>query len=66
MKLYAARNKNTGELVNISNSKIKFFHRKGSCRNTIDKYNRNKIFSETSYNLELVEFDLIEVNSYEV
>ena len=59
MRIYAARDKDTGKLVsNITNPNHKFWQRKGDCEIAIrshmnDRYKR--------YNLELVEYELVEV-----
>ena len=61
MKLYAARDKNTGKLVSdISSSRCKFWSREGNCRTAIKKYNSNHLWENDSYNLEIVEFELVE------
>lgn len=63
MKLYAARDKNTGKLVNgITNPSHKFWQRKYDCEFAIRKYNSKPHQYKTSnYDLELVEFELVEI-----
>lgn len=62
MRLYAARDKNTGKLVSgITSPSHKFWQRKGDCENVIEKYNKNKKWNRTNYDLELVTYELIEV-----
>lgn len=62
IKLYAARDKNTGKLVsNITNPSHKFWQRKGDCENAIRSYNKGYTNAKKGYDLELVEFKLIEV-----
>lgn len=56
MRLYAARDKNTGNLVNgITNSNRKFWEKKGSCESAIKRCRWK------DYDLELVVFELVEV-----
>ncbi len=63
MKLYAARNKNTGKLVSdITNPSRKFWQRRGDCVHAISKYNCRRC---KTYNLELVVFELVEVEDDE-
>ena len=61
MRLYAARDKNTGKLVsNITSPGHKFWHRQGDCENAINNYNHyNRNYKK--YDLELVVFELVEV-----
>ena len=62
MRLYAARDKNTCKLVSgITSTSHKFWQRKGDCENAIEKYNKNKKWNTTNYDLELVTYELIEV-----
>lgn len=61
MKLYAARDKNTGKLVSdLTNPKHKFWQRKGDCFLAINKYNHD-MYKRGNYDLELVTYELIEV-----
>ena len=63
MKLYAARDKNTGKLVSdITNPKHKFWQRQGDCEYAIKRYNYspNK-YKTKNYDLELVKFELVEI-----
>lgn len=65
MKLYAARDKNTGKLVNdITNPSRKFWQRKGDCGKAIRSYNGGYTRARKGYDLELVEFKLVEVNKW--
>ena len=63
MKLYAARDKNTGKLVNdITSPSHKFWQRKGDCESAIKKYNYSPYRYKTkNYDLELVKFELVEI-----
>ena len=55
MKLYAARDKNTGKLVSdITNPSRKFWQRRGDCVHAINKYNCRRC---KTYDLELVVFE---------
>ena len=62
MRLYAARDKNTGKLVsNITNPGHKFWQRRGDCENAIGNYNHyNRKYKK--YDLELVTYELVEVS----
>lgn len=61
MKLYAARDKNTGKLVTgLTNPSHKFWHRQGDCENAIRNYN-NSMYKRHNYDLELVVYELVEV-----
>jgi len=60
-RLYAARDKNTGKLVsNITNPSHKFWQRQGDCERAIRSYNNSR-FKKGNYDLELVEYELVEV-----
>lgn len=66
MRLYAVRDKNTNKLVSdITNPRHKFWERKGDCAKSINRYNNNKNWNITDYDLELVEFELVEVQKDE-
>lgn len=61
MRLYAARDKNTGKLVSgITNPSHKFWQRRGDCESAIRRYNRD-MYKRTNYDLELAVFELVEV-----
>ena len=64
--IYGARDTNTSKLVrDITNPGHKFWEKKGSCQAAIDAYNRGNYYrrrNNGSYNLELVTFELVEVN----
>ena len=61
MKLYAARDKNTGKLVTgLTSPSHKFWQRKGDCENAIMNYN-NERYKRKNYDLELVTYELVEV-----
>lgn len=70
MYLYAARDVNTGKLVtNITNPGRKFWEKMGSCQKAIDSYYGGSYYGgsyykrrNSNYNLELVTFELIEVD----
>lgn len=60
MKLYAARDKNTGKLVSgLTNPSHKFWHRRGDCEVAIRRYNESK-YKRGNYDLELVVYELVE------
>ena len=62
MKLYAARDKNSGKLVsNITSPGHKFWQRKADCENAINRYKSGDCYRRGNYDLELVTFELIEV-----
>ena len=61
MRLYAARDKNTGKLVcDLVSPSHKFWHRKGDCEAAIRKYNGSR-YKRGNYDLELVVYELVEV-----
>ena len=61
MKLYAARDKNTGKLVtSLTNPSHKFWHRRADCEVAINRYNSDR-YKRHNYDLELVVYELIEV-----
>lgn len=61
MKLYAARDKNTGKLVcDLVSPSHKFWQRKGDCEAAIRKYNGSR-YKRGNYDLELVVYELVEV-----
>ncbi len=63
MKLYAARDKKTGKLVsNITNPSRKFWQRRGDC---IKAINSESYYRRKDYDLELVVFELVEVEDNE-
>lgn len=66
MRLYAARDKNTGKLVsNITNPGHKFWSRQGDCEKAIRNYNYyNRNYKE--YDLELVTYELTEIKEGEL
>jgi hypothetical protein len=66
MYLYAVRDINTGKLVkDITNPGHKFWEKKGNCQKAIDDYNNGNYYYRRTpaRNLELVTFELVEVNS---
>lgn len=64
-KIYAARDKNTGKLVSgITNPSHKFWQRKGDCKSAIRRYNNDR-YKRGNYDLELVEYELVEVKEGE-
>lgn len=66
MRIYGARDKNTGKLVaGITNPSRKFWQRKGDCERAIDNYNRGWRSKRWNYDLELVTFELVEVKETE-
>ena len=61
MKLYAARDKNTGKLVTgLTSPSRKFWQRKGDCEAAIRNYNCSR-YKRGNYDLELVAYELVEV-----
>ena len=65
MRIYAARDKISGKLVsNITNPSHKFWQRKGDCESAIRRYNSNR-YKRGNYDLELVEYELVEVKEEE-
>ena len=65
MRLYAARDKNTGKLVSgITNPSHKFWQRQGDCESAIRRYNSSR-YKYHSYDLELVTYELVEAESEE-
>ena len=71
MKVYGARDKNTGKLVcNLTNPSRKFWQRKGFCQDAINDYNRRRSYYGSAgvrgdYDLEIVTFELVEVKETE-
>lgn len=64
MKLYAARDKKTGNLVSdITNPGHKFWQRRGDCQHAINRYNSNPYMRR--YDLELITYELVEVEDEE-
>ena len=62
MKLYAARDKNTGKLVTgLTSPSHKFWHRRKDCEGAIHRYNNDR-YKRHNYDLELVTYELVEVN----
>lgn len=65
MKVYAARDKNTGKFVSdLTSPRHKFWVRENACREAIAKHNQNRPFW-SNYDLELVELVCIESKEYE-
>lgn len=61
MKLYAARDKNTGKLVSgLTNPSHKFWQRRADCEAAIRNYNSSR-YKWHDYDLELVIYELVEV-----
>lgn len=64
MKLYAARDKNTGKLVTgLTSPSHKFWHRRADCEAAISRYNNDR-YKWHNYDLELVVYELVEVKEY--
>ena len=60
MKLYAARDKNTGKLVSdLTNPSHKFWHRREDCAAAIRRYYERR-YRRSNYDLELVVYELVE------
>ena len=65
MKIYAARDKNTGNFVSdITNPRHKFWERKGYCENAIANYYRWRK-NYRNYDLELVELVCVESKEFD-
>ena len=65
MRLYAARDKNTGKLVSgITNPSHKFWQREADCKSAISRYNCDS-YKRGNYDLELVTYELVEVKEGE-
>lgn len=65
MRLYAARDKNTGKLISgITNPSHKFWQRQGDCESAIRRYNSDR-YKRGNYDLELVTYELVEVKEGE-
>ena len=65
MRLYAARDKNTGKLVSgITNPSHKFWQRQGDWESAIRRYNCDR-YKRGNYDLELVTYELVEVKEGE-
>lgn len=61
MKLYAARDKNTGKLVTgLTSPSHKFWHRREDCEVAIRRYYERR-YRRGNYDLELVVYELVEV-----
>ena len=65
MKVYAARDKNTGKFVSdLTSRSKKFWERKNACVEAISNYNSHS-YRFRNYNLELVELVCVESKEYE-
>ena len=65
MKVYAARDKNTGKFVSdLTSRSKKFWERKNACVEAISNYNSHS-YRFRNYNLELVELVCVESKDYE-
>lgn len=61
MKLYAARDKNTGKLIStLTSPGHKFWQRRCDCEAAISRYNCDR-YRRGNYDLELVVYELVEV-----
>lgn len=67
MKLYMVRDKTTGKFVsNLTNPRHKYWESRKRAESAIKNYNpkrfclRNHEIEEENYDLEIVEFDLVE------
>ena len=62
MKVYGARDKNTGKLVgNITSRSKKFWERRSACVEAVIKYNR---YSWRKHDLEVAELVCMDTNEY--
>lgn len=65
MKIYAARDKNTGKFVSdLTSPRHKFWMRESACREVIAKHNQCRPYW-SNYDLELVELVCVESKIYE-
>ena len=65
MKVYVARDKNTGKFVSdLTSRHKKFWDRKNACMNAINEYNSSG-YHFRNYDLELVELICVESKEYE-
>ena len=65
MKVYAARDKNTGKFVSdLTSRHKKFWDRKNACMNAISEYNSSN-YHFGNYDLELVELVCIESKEFD-
>ena len=65
MKIYAARDKNTGKIVsNLTTRHKKFWDRKNACMRAINAYNSSR-YRFGDYDLELVELVCVESKEFD-
>lgn len=64
MKLYAARDKNTGKIIKLTTRTNGFYVRKNDCKLAINGYHGYH-YKRDEYDLELVTFELHEVEDEE-
>lgn len=65
MKVYAARDKNTGKFVSdLTSRHKKFWDRKNACMNAINEYNSSR-YRFCNYDLELVELVCVESEEFD-
>ena len=65
MKVYAARDKNTGKFVSdLTSHSKKFWERKNACVEAINRYNSDR-YHFRNYDLEIVELTCVESKEYE-
>lgn len=65
MKVYAARDKNTGKFVSgLTARHKKFWDRKNACMDAINRYNSSG-YRFGNYDLEIVELTCVESKDYE-
>lgn len=64
MKVYAARDKNTGKYVSdLTSPRHKFWMRESACREAITKHNQRRPYW-SNYDLELVELVCVDSREY--
>lgn len=64
MKLYAARDKKSGKIVKLTTRTNGYYVRKNDCRKAMNDYYSHS-YRYGDYNLELVTFELHEVEDEE-
>ena len=64
MKVYAARDKNTGKYVSdLTSRHKKFWDRRNACIDAINRYNSSR-YRFGNYDLEIVELTCVDANEY--
>jgi hypothetical protein len=64
MKVYAARDRNTGKYVSdLTSHRKKFWERKNACVEAVTRYNSHRYYIN-KYDLEVVELACVDVDEY--